>query len=188
MKVLFSTLASLSIVYAIDNKYVQFTSSQNTVAKYFNKAQCKSMLRDGHWSENWNRDEHYACSFPDCSEETQWWCRTNSSNIRTKPDPKICRQNAWKTTCKLRTMTTELTRSCLSKHHILLVGDSRARQIYYALQNFLSGDEMLIDGHEHLNMNFNKFNVKMNWFGQRFYLWLLAVIQVNPLELKLWII
>jgi len=99
---------------------------------------CHQMLNSGSYSPNIN---HTVCDLND-----------------------DCKREAWQPEgCQWHKYTPDDTRQCLKNKKVLILGDSRGRQVYIALKNRLTGETELMDEVAHHNLKYEKHNGQVKW-------------------------
>ena len=116
--------------------------------KAWTSESCQSMLNVGQWYQsNLTHSEHKTCS-----KDTE------------------CRASAWNPiNCKWHKFTKEDSQQCLNNQKWIIFGDSRARQTYIGIKNFLTGNKTLYDEVEHATLDFvdEEINFSMTWLWIR---------------------
>lgn len=94
----------------------------------------------------------------------------NSGSYKPNIDHTICdvdekcKQEAWVPEgCSWHRYTPIDTRKCLKDKKVLILGDSRGRQVYIALKNRLTGETDLMDEVAHHNLKYEKHDGQVKW-------------------------
>ena len=126
----------------------------------------------------------------------QWKRTITKDTFRECPKTKECRESIWdsQVSCGVHYFTPTDVRSCLSGVNFHMFGDSRTRQLFFALKAFAQGQFNLTDDGGRVNRKYdeNGLNIKYYWSpklsnSKPFYPKLLKQLESEENPTKNWI-